>query len=309
VSVTTHSVRALGTTATVCVTHRDDLSSARAELETGLAEVDEICSRFRSDSELAHLNAAAGRPVAVSTRLLEEIEVALAAALVSGGLVDPTVGHTLRLAGYDQTFALVRGRDGRSFRPRFASVPGWRQIEVDAARSTVHLPAGCELDLGATAKALAADRIVRNAVSSSHGGVLISIGGDIAVSGEPPPGGWPVRLADDHAAGLGSRGPVVAIRSGGLATSSTTVRRWRAGRLELHHIVDPRTGRPADTPWRTISAATGSCLDANVATTAAMVLGEEAPEWLSRSRLPARLVRTNGDVVCVAGWPDETESP
>ena len=276
-------------------------------MEQELAEVDAACSRFRSDSELARLNSAAGRPVCVSTRLLEAIQVALDAAASSGGLVDPTIGRTLRLAGYDRTFSLVRRRDASAFHPRFVLVPGWRQVEIDAERRTVRVPAGCELDLGAIAKARAADRVAERAAAAAGCGVLVSLGGDIAVAGEPATGGWSVRLADDQAAPLDGPGPVVSINSGGLASSSTMVRRWRAGRVDLHHIVDPRTGRPAESPWRTVTVAAHSCVEANVASTASVVLGEAAPEWLSSNRLPGRLVRTNGSVVCVAGWPRESE--
>jgi FAD:protein FMN transferase len=298
------SLPALGTTATLCVTDERALGRARAVLEQELAEIDEACSRFRHDSELARLNAAAGRPVPVSASLLEAVEVALRAAASTGGLVDPTVGRTLRLAGYDQTFELVRLRDVRSFRARFASVPGWRQVELDAEQGTVRIPADAELDLGATAKALAADRSAA-AAAAVAGGVLVSLGGDVAFAGEPPVGGWRIRIADDHAAPLDGPGPVVSIRSGGLASSGTAVRRWRAGRVELHHIVDPRSGRPARSPWRTVSVAAGSCVDANVASTAAVVLGAAAPGWLASRRLPARLVGAAGAVVCVAGWPGE----
>jgi thiamine biosynthesis lipoprotein len=299
------SFPALGTTATLCVTDEVSLDRARPVLERELAEIDAACSRFRSDSELARLNAAAGRPVAVGARLLAAIQVALRAAASSDGLVDPTIGRTLRLAGYDDTFELVRRRDARSFRARFAPVAGWRRVEVDAGRATVRIPAGAELDLGATAKALAADRSARAAAAAAACGVLVSLGGDVAVAGEPPAGGWSIRVADDHAAPLDGPGPVVSICSGGLASSGTAVRRWRAGRAELHHIVDPRTGRPARTPWRTISVAAISCVDANVASTAAIVLGAAAPDWLASRRLPARLVATGGSVVCVAGWPEE----
>ncbi len=298
------SLPALGTTATLCVTDKRGLGRARAVLERELAEIDQVCSRFRCDSELARLNAAAGRAVAVSPRLLEAIEVALRAAASSDGLVDPTVGRTLRLAGYDQTFELVRLRDHRSFRASLASVPGWRRVEVDAELGTVRIPAGAELDLGASAKALVADRIARAAAAAIDGGVLVSLGGDVAVAGEPLKDGWSIRLADDHAAPLDCPGPVVSIGSGGLASSGTAVRRWRAGRIELHHIVDPRTGGPALTPWRTVSVAARSCVDANVASTAAVILGEAAADWLSNRRLPARLVTATGSVVCVAGWPE-----
>jgi thiamine biosynthesis lipoprotein len=285
------------------VTHEGSLSQARAVLERELASIDAACSRFRADSELTRLNAAAGRPVAVSATLLEAVQAALDGAATSDGLVDPTVGRTLRLAGYDSTFEAVRMRDGRSFRARFAPVTGWQRIEIDPGECTVRVPPGTELDLGATAKALAADRIARGAAAAVGGGVLVSLGGDVAVAGEAPDGAWPIRVADDHTAPVSGPGPIVTIRSGGLATSGTAVRRWRSGRSELHHIVDPRTGRPALTTWRTVSVAAASCVDANVASTAAVILGPDGPGWLLRRRLPARLVGTRGGTVCVAGWP------
>lgn len=304
-SVASRSLSALGTTATICVSDERCLDRAQALLERELTAIDDACSRFRHDSDLARLNRAAGRPVAVGQRLLEAIQVAIRAAVQTEGLVDPTVGQTLRLAGYDQTFEVVRRRDARVFRPRFAAVPGWRRVEVDHENGTVQVPDGCELDLGATAKALAADRAAHSAVAALGSGVLVALGGDVAVAGVPPVGGWRIRLADDHAAPLAGPGPVVSIRSGGLATSGTTLRRWRAGHMELHHIVDPRTGEPARTPWRTVSVAAASCVDANTASTAAIVLGEGAAPWLSQRRLPARLVDLAGSVVHVGGWPEE----
>ena len=164
---------------------------------------------------------------------------------------------------------------------------------------------GVELDLGATAKALAADRAALAASRAAGTGVLISLGGDVAVAGPAPAPGWPVRIAEDHAAPLDAPGPTVSIRSGGLATSGTAVRRWRAGDVELHHIVDPRTGRPAETPWTALTVAAASCVDANAASTAAVVLGEAAAEWLAERRLPARLQGEDGTVVCTGGWPED----
>jgi thiamine biosynthesis lipoprotein len=299
------SFRALGTTATICVTDVMALERAHGVLGRELRETDEACSRFRDDSELARLNAASGEELVVGKRLFEAISAAVRAAASSGGLVDPTIGRALRLAGYDRTFELVRGRDGSTFRARSASVPGWQRIVLDAQRRTVRVPRDVELDLGATAKALAADRAAREAAHATGVGVLVDLGGDVAVAGAAPTGGWPIRIAHDHAAGVAAPGPTISIASGGLASSSTTVRRWRAGDVELHHIVDPRTGRPADTPWQTVTVAAASCLDANVASTAAVVIGDGAPVWLGERALPARLVAGAGRVVCVAGWPEE----
>lgn len=299
------SLPALGTTAKVAVADPEALAQARALLECELDAIDLACSRFRTDSELVYVNRASGTEVEVSKLLLEALLVALRAAEASGGLVDPTVGRTLRLSGYDRPMTVVRGRDGRLFRPSFSPAPGWRTIELSESRSTVRTPRGVELDLGATAKALAADRAARAASDATGTGVLVSLGGDIAVAGEPPPEGWSVRIADDHAAPLDGPGPAVSILSGGLASSGTSVRRWATAVGELHHIIDPRTGRPAASPWRTVTVAAASCVDANTASTAAVVLGDEAPAWLHERQLPARLVRLDGSVALVGAWPAE----
>lgn len=297
------SFRALGTTAIVCAAPGRALHEAHAVVLRELDEIDRACSRFRSDSELSRLNRAGGTQV-VGERLCEAIAVALRAAAASGGLVDPTVGRSLRLAGYDRDFELVRARPAASVRVRFVPAGGWDGVALDEERRTVTLPPGVELDLGATAKALAADRAAAGAARSTGASVLVGLGGDIAVAGPPPAGDWPVRLADDHAS-PDAAGPVVALAAGGLATSSTAVRRWRAGDAELHHILEPGSGAPVSSCWRTASVAAATCVDANTASTAAILLGEAAPAWLAARRLPARLVRTSGEVVAVADWPVE----
>ena len=299
------SFPALGSTATICVTDADVLPPARALVERELAAIDAACSRFRPDAELVRLNAGAGRTVPVSATLLEAVEVALRGAALTDGLVDPTVGRTIRLAGYDRDFDLVRARDGDAFRARFATVRGWRCVEVDAVAGTVKVPRNVELDLGATAKALAADRAAANVAAATGAGVLVALGGDVAVAGVPPQGGWPVLVADDHTTPLDAPGPRVAVARGGLATSGIARRRWRAGVVELHHIVDPRTGRPAATPWQTATVTAASCVDANIASTAAIVLGADAPAWLERRGLSARLVDRAGRVHSVCAWPAE----
>lgn len=304
-SLASCSFPALGTTATLVVTDGAGLAAARSSLETELQAVDETCSRFRPDSELVRLNARAGLWTTVSARLFQAIDVAFRAASATAGLCDPTVGRSLRLAGYDRTFELVRRRDGTRFRLDFAPAAGWQAVEIDRREQRVRLPSGVELDLGATAKALAADRSATAAAAATGCGALVSLGGDIAVAGEPPRDGWAIRIGDSHSMSLEARGPVVSIRSGALASSSTTVRRWRAGGTELHHIVDPRTGEPAPRAWRTVSVAAASCVDANTASTAAIVLGPSAPAWLEERRLPARLVGETGRTTCVAGWPRE----
>jgi FAD:protein FMN transferase len=159
------------------------------------------------------------------------------------------------------------------------------------------------IDLGATAKALAADRAAHAAHEAAGCGVLVSLGGDVAVAGPAPRDGWAVRVMEDHAGPQEAAGQTIAIRSGGLATSGTTVRRWRAGGVPRHHILDPRTGEPAAVTWRTASVAAASCVDANTASTAAIVRGADAAPWLLRHGLPARLVAARGRVLLVGAWP------
>jgi thiamine biosynthesis lipoprotein len=299
----TASVRlgALGTTATLFVTDQEQLVTGLELLLAELSAIDAACSRFRDDSELSRVNARAGEWVETSELFRCALNAAINAAQMTDGIVDPTLGTHLRNAGYDRTFELVRRRNNWTITPLAARVDLWRQIETDEQR--VRIPAGCELDFGATAKALASDRAASAIAAKTGCGVLVSLGGDVAVGGEPPAGGWSIRIAGDHAAALDAPGPCVAIGDGGLATSSTTVRRWRTDDGMAHHVLDPRTGLPAVTPWQTASVAAGSCIDANIASTAAIVLGDDAPTWLVDRALPARLVATDGGVVHVGGWP------
>jgi FAD:protein FMN transferase len=291
---------ALGTTVSVAVTHDHALPSARRAVEAELAELDAACSRFRHDSELSRLNARAGATVRVSPLLFEAIATALRAALLTDGIVDPTVGAALIRLGYDRDFSRV-GQATPALRG--TRVAGWKKVFVDCAGREVRVPRGVRLDLGATAKALGSDRAAAGAACAAPGvGVLVNLGGDIATAGPAPAGGWLVRVTDDHRAPLDAPGQTLRIESGGLATSSTTVRRWGDG---VHHIVDPRTGLPAVSPWRTVSVCAATCVDANIASTAALVLGDRAEDWLEHNGLPARLVHHDGLTATTAGWPRE----
>lgn len=308
--------RALGTSAVVATTLDRDLDAARAAVQSELDAIDRAASRFREDSEITRVNAAAGRAVTVSPLFAEALEAALRAAAMTGGAVDPTVGQALILAGYDRDFSLLTGAAGPATAPaapaRRAAVharraPGAEAISFDRVSRTVAVTRGVRLDLGATAKALAADRAAAAAHGVTGGGVLVSLGGDIAVAGEAPEGGWRVRVCEDHAAGDDAPGQTVAISTGGLATSSTTTRRWRDAEGERHHIIDPGTGAPVQEVWRTASTAAATCVDANAAATAAIVMGETALSWLTDASLPARLVSVDGEIVHVGAWPGEGE--
>ncbi|HEX6763391.1 MAG TPA: FAD:protein FMN transferase [Gaiellaceae bacterium] len=299
---------AIGTTATVAATRIDALPEARRLLAVRLDRLDRLCSRFRADSELSQANVSSGSPRPATPELRAVVADALSAAAETGGLVDPTVGRALRDAGYDRTFTRVRMRDGWTFRPGAPTASRWLEVVVDDDRGTLTIPAGVQLDLGATAKAREADDAARELAAVLDCGVLVSLGGDVAVSGGPPRGGWCVRIADDHAAPHDVAGPLVALEVGGLATSGTAVRRWPTADGEAHHLIDPRTGRPAATPWRTVSVAGPSCLAANIAATAAIVLGEGAIEWLCRRGVHARLVARDGGIRYAGGWPRTAEA-
>ncbi|WIX92727.1 FAD:protein FMN transferase [Amycolatopsis sp. DG1A-15b] len=360
---------ALGTTAELLVTDPARLGAAVAVLREELAAIDAACSRFRPDSEISRLHEAAGREVRVGPLLAEAVGVALRAARLTEGLVDPTVGAAVRALGYDRDFAFVAGdrhteelggaddrdsaadpsrasagaagrypagsgaaglgrapagagdrrpagsgaaglgrapADAADRYPATVPAPGWHRILFDPVRRLVVLPRGVHLDLGATAKALAADRAARRIHATVGCGTLVNLGGDLRAAGPPPTGGWLVALGDDHADAVTRPDATVALhRDGALATSGTTRRRWRHGGRTVHHIVDPRTGDVPEARWRTVTVAARSTVDANTASTAAIVLGAGAPAWLERRQLPARLAGVDGDVVTTPGWPGE----
>jgi thiamine biosynthesis lipoprotein len=286
----------------VLVTDPGVVVEAGRLLHATLDRVDTVASRFRPDSEVRLLQQSAdgGTPVSISADLCEAVGIALRAARLTGGLVDPTVGVALCRIGYDRDFSLMESDvTGDCLGP--GPVPGWRSVVLDTVGTTLTMVPGTLLDLGATAKAWAADRAAREIAATLGCGVLVSLGGDIAVAGPAPAGGFCVGIADI----CGDTVPetTVSIDSGGLATSGVGRRHWTLDGRPAHHLVDPATGRPVDSPWRTVSVAAGSCVDANTASTAAMIMGADAVEWLGDAGLPARLVRTDGGVQTVAGWP------
>jgi thiamine biosynthesis lipoprotein len=310
--VITETWDALGTT--VVLRHVAPASpAARVAVERELAAIDAAASRFRADSELSRLNAMTGpgpRTLIAGPLFAQAVRLAIHAADASGGAVDPTLAPELVALGYDRDWhelvAVPTGAplsDGGGIAVYRRRRQRWQEIEVADDPTRVTLPAGVQLDLGATAKALAADRAARAAHDAGAGGVLVSLGGDIATCGPEPGGGWPIHVTDDHRDGPDAPGQTIAIRSGGVATSSIVTRRWRHGGRFMHHILDSRSGRPVRGPWRTVSVAAATCAEANIAATAAMVLGDDAPAWLAEQCLPARLVALDGSAVVQGGWP------
>jgi FAD:protein FMN transferase len=304
---------ALGSSAVLRVTDPGALERARAIVERELEQIDRACSRFRGDSELQRVNAGAGRFIPVSQLLIDAVWVALRAAELTGGDVDPTVGNALVLAGYDRDWRLLEKPADGSEPTEWPAVrarvtPGWKAVEIDRQASAIRIPTGVRLDLGATAKAWAADRAADAVHEATGAGSLVSLGGDIATAGAAPEGGWRIYVTDDHRDGLDGDGQLVAISSGGLATSSTTTRRWVKDGKVQHHIIDPATDAPVASAWRTASVAAATCVDANIASTAALIRSGRAPAWLEQLGLPARLVSDDGAVRLVSDWPAHGES-
>jgi thiamine biosynthesis lipoprotein len=298
---------ALGTSARVVAWPPGNLGRALAAADREIEALDQRASRFRPDSEISRIHQAGGGARPISDGLAQAVSIALAAARWTSGAVDPTVGGALAALGYDRDFAdIPENGDAPVAAP--APVPGWRAVRLSGP--VLSLPPGVSLDLGATAKGLGSDRAATAAFAAcgGEGGVLVSLGGDLATAGLAPAGGWPILIANDHR--LPSRdGPrpataqLIRLTGGALATSSITCRQWRRAGTVLHHIVDPQTGRPAAGPWRTASVAAGDCATANAASTAAIIFGSSAEAWLAAQGLPARLVGHDGTVRLTDGWP------
>ena len=302
--IATERFTTLGTTAVVCTTLEHELGRAVALAAELTGELDAAASRFRDDSELVRLGQRPGESVQLSELLWEVLDQAIWAAEFTDGLVDPTVGGAMGVLGYSSTFAEINRDDPRPV-VRVGRVPGFTKIHRDAATRSVVVPEGITIDLGATAKAACADRIVARAAADLEGGILVSLGGDIAVGGAGPADGWLVGLAARHDEPLEVGGPAVSLHHGGLASSGTAARRWRRGGEDLHHLLNPATGLPADVVWETATVAGPSCLVANAASTASIIMGEAAPAWLGAKSLPARLQRPDGTVTTVAGFPED----
>jgi thiamine biosynthesis lipoprotein len=304
--LSTRSFRALGTTATLVVPDPSQADEAEHILRSEIDAIDRACSRFRPDSELAHLHANAGRAIKVSSLLFDALDVAYSVAERTHGAVDPTVGNAMEALGYDRDFGQIESR--RLQMADLGPVAGFRQLHLDRQRRSARIPKGVRLDLGSSAKALLADRAVDHVAHEIASGALVSIGGDVAVAGEPPPEGWAIGIAVDSSAGADDVDQVVAIRRGGLASSSIGVRTWQMGNKQVHHIVDPTTGRSSASYWKLVSATGDSCVDANALSTAAVVWGDEALDRLRPYGQAVRLLRHDGQVFTLGCWPGADET-
>jgi thiamine biosynthesis lipoprotein len=257
-------------------------------------DVSVSASRFRVDSDLSRVNAAAGLLVPVRALTLELVDVALDAARRTGGACDPTLGRQLLAAGYDADIAEVRARDVFVGRDHDRAVD-WEAVRIDRQLGRLGVPANLWLDLGATAKAWSADAAAARLARAFGTPVLVAIGGDLATAG--PLHTWPVLVGENE----DGPGQVIDLHGGAIATSSTQGRRWLTTTGEAHHLIDPSTGAPVDGPYRTASVLADSCTEANSLSTAALVWGADARERLAERA--ARLVDTRGRVVTTGSWP------
>lgn len=291
---------ALGTYVHVGVDDPRDVAEAERIVRVVLERVDLSCSRFRPDSDLSRANGAPGTRVGVDPVLSAAVAAAVYAAADTDGLVDPLLGRAMVALGYDRDFDLLRPRALPA--SVVSPVPGaWRRLEW--GEDWVRVPEGSALDLGSVGKAWASDLAAATVQRELGIAVLVSVGGDVAVRSA---GSWPVELRerpDDPAPQQ-----TVWVEEGGLATSSTRVRRWSSAGVVRHHVLDPRTGQPAPEVWRTVTATGPTCAAANAAATAAVVLGVDAVAWLEHRSVDARLVAADGTVRLVGAWPAEEQA-
>jgi len=251
--------------------HADTVSALFAEWEARL-------SRFRPDSDLSRLNAAAGRPTWVREPLLGVLRRALRAARATRGVFDPTLAPELSVIGYATTFSEVRGEVAAVPAPARAS--SWHEVRIGPG-GLVSLPADLTVDLGGIAKGMAVDAALAALRAEGVPFALVSAGGDLGVLGGRS---WPVAVeaADGET--------VVSLTAGALATSSTEERRWRTASGEMHHLIDPRTRRPATTDLVRVTVHAPTCETAEVAAKAALILGsDDGAAFLERHRLTALL--------------------
>lgn len=290
--------QAMGTTISL-IAPEGSLSIALRLTRDLFEEWERALSRFRSDSELSRLNAAAGLRTPVSALLLRVLSASLDAARATNGIFDPTVLQRMLEIGYDRTFtALPTSLPATPSAPH-AQLGGWRAIEVDTARSLVRLPAGVGLDFGGIAKGMAVDAALDLLEAQELTPALVSGGGDLAVRGLPPEvTHWPIA-----APGKGE-GWVIGLERGALATSGVGRRHWRQGEQTRHHVLDPRTGEPSASALWSVTAIAATCAQAEVAAKVALILGHaQGAQFIEETRLGVLMVAESGEWSAAGAWP------
>ena len=287
-----------GVSGTLVVDNENYAALAEETLWRWIAAGDHAVNRFLPTSEVNAINADPRSTHDVSDEFIAFFDAALESYDVSEGLCTPTVLDALEAWGYDADIDVVQ-REGRSVPLTVSPAVSFTTVALDRNARRLS-PNGVRLDFGASAKAFVADQVAREV--GRHTPVLVELGGDVAVGGAVRP--WSVGVAEDAE----HIGAPIGITSGGVATSSTLVRNWSSGTARAHHIIDPRTGAPVISTWRTVSVAADSCLTANALSTASLLWGEEALYYVTQAGWSARFVDHDGKVLCVGGWPQEVAS-
>ncbi len=264
-----------------------------SEVESFFGEVEAELSRFRPDSGLSRLNAAAGEgPQPVSEMLQRVLGLALNHAAATGGIFDPAVLAALQAAGYDRSFEQLAPAGSLSVAP-LVSGSSWSAVALNPVLGTVDLPTGMGIDLGGIAKGWAVDQAA--AMLAPWGAALVDAGGDIRATA--PPGGkpWPVAVADPFAPDRDLA--LIQLSEGAVVTSTIGRRQWQAGGILQHHLIDPRTGRPSDSDLHTVTVLGPTAVDAEVAAKVALILGRDAGQsYLESAGLPALLIARDGSL-------------
>lgn len=289
--------RAMGSTAHLLVgdAHEALVDWAVAEIE----RLEQSWSRFRPDSELVRLGARSGEWVMVSAELFDALRRARALWEHTAGAFDPTVLRSLVALGYDQTFSRVLDAPDEC-PPRGVAAPGFGAVALDEDKRAVWLPPEVRLDLGGIGKGLAADLVAEGLVQRGAASALVALGGDIRTAGTVPPGGWRIPVEDPFDEAETWR--EVVLGDGAVVTSTTLLRRWRRGGVELHHLVDPLAGMPAQTGVVAVVARGPQAWWAEGIAKAALVLGERAaPALLAGSGVTASLFRADRTTVTIEG--------
>lgn len=289
--------RAMGTNVHVMLVGGDP--TAIDAVRCRIADLERRWSRFLPSSEVSRLNGAAGAPVLVSTATRTLLARAVDGYESTRGRFDPFQLHALTALGYRQTFSRI----GRPVvdAPRPARIAHGRMVvDIDDVAGTVALAPGIGFDPGGIGKGLAADFVIDEFLARGVEGALINIGGDVRVAGCPAHGdAWTIAVrncADDqpHAH--------VRVVDGAVATTSRSRRRWvAADGTPYHHVIDPRTGRSAETRVEHATAIAAAGWQAEVLSTAAFLDGV-AGIGVAESMGATALVATEDRVVAGPGW-------
>ena len=271
---------------------------AEDRLNFWIDEIDRACNRFRDNSEISRLNRAEG-VVTLNDTLVRSLAAAQRASELTGGLCDPTVLASLEALGYDRDYDTLGTIEDAPVELRPA--PGFAALHFDEAGRSVVKTANWRIDLGASAKALLTDLVADDVAPT--GGVVVEIGGDVSARGRASDGPWVIGIAETLS--ITGNEPRITLENGAIATSSNDVRTWRRGEHVIGHIIDPRTGYSAQSPYRAVTVIDADCVGANAFATAALLWGEDAGWHIAQAGRSARLVRHDGSIEIIGAWPRE----